>query len=693
MPEHKHTNRLVNETSPYLLQHAHNPVDWYPWGPDALERAKKEDKPILLSIGYSACHWCHVMERESFENEEIARLMNEGFVSIKVDREERPDIDEIYMNAVQMLTGSGGWPLTVFLTPDKRPFFGGTYFPPVDVYGRPGFKTVLNRIHQVFREQRHQVTTNAEALTERIQSFTLIPPSRELISKSLILDAVRELSRSFDAREGGFSPAPKFPPSGAITLLLRHYYATEDKDALRMAELTLDKMASGGMYDHLGGGFHRYSTDERWLVPHFEKMLYDNALLARTYLEAYQLTAKEDYARVARETLEYVLNEMQSAEGGYYSSQDADSEGVEGKFYVWSRAEIDSILQDESEVFCRFYDVTESGNWEGSNILNRPTHIADVARALDIEANELEKKNGDARRRLYTERNRRIKPGLDDKVLTSWNALMIIAMARGYRILGEERFLESARRSARFILDHLVQEGRLLASYREGRARFHAYLDDYAYFIGGLIELYESDFDIAWLGQAHQFAEELDRLFLDQNHGGFFFTGSDHESLLVRTKTGFDGAIPAGNAVAATYLHKLAIYTGEGSFSARAQDTVRAFHSLIQRSPSAFPQMLCAVDFYLSPKREIAVVGSKDSLEKSQAIHRFWRIFSPNAVIAFLDPDWKNRRAVETTVPLLAGKSKSNGKIRFFICENYTCQAPTDKVEEVEAVLKSKRTE
>ncbi len=615
--------------------------------------------------------------------------MNEEFVSIKVDREERPDLDEIYMNAVQMLTGSGGWPLTVFLTPDKQPFFGGTYFPPVDFYGRPGFKTVLNRISQVFREQRSQVMTNAEALTERIQSFTLVPPSGELVSRSLVRDAIRELSQRFDSKEGGFSPAPKFPPSGALSLLLRHHHASEDSDALRMAELTLDKMAAGGMYDHLGGGFHRYSTDERWFVPHFEKMLYDNALLARTYLEAYQVTSKEDYARVARETLEYVLNEMQSPEGGYYSSQDADSEGVEGKFYVWSREEVDQLLEDESEVFCRFYDISDSGNWEGTNVLNRPSSIEDVARDLGIEAKNLATKLGKARRRLYTERERRIRPGLDDKVLTSWNALMIIAMARGYRILGEERFLESARRAARFILDHMIVEGRLLATYREGRARFHAYLDDYAYLIGGLVELYESDFDIAWLDHARNLAEDLERLFWDQNQGGFFFTGADHESLLVRTKTGFDGAIPAGNAVAATYLQKLASYTGEESFSARARETIRAFLSLMQRSPSAFPQMLSAVDYYLSSKREIAVVGREGSEESNQALEQIWRIYSPNAVVAFLDPDGENSQAVESKVPLLNGKSVSDNKTRFYICENYTCQAPTDRFEDVETALRS----
>jgi uncharacterized protein YyaL (SSP411 family) len=421
-------------------------------------------------------------------------------------------------------------------------------------------------------------------------------------------------------------------------------------------------------------------------------MLYDNALLARTYLEAYQVTGKEDYARVARETLEYVLNEMQSPEGGYYSSQDADSEGVEGKFYVWSRDEIGKLLGEEAEAFCRIYDVSDSGNWEGTNVLNRPSSLEDLARDLGIEKKDLQAKLDDGRRRLYEERDRRIKPGLDDKILTSWNALMIIAMARGYRILADDRFLESARRAARFILDHMVDEGRLLATFREGRARFHAYLDDYAYFIGGLVELYESDFDIAWLEHAGSFAEDLERLFWDTNQGGFFFTGTDHESLLVRTKTGFDGAIPAGNGVAATYLHKLSSYTGNESFSSRAQETARAFLSLMQRSPSAFPQMLCAVDYYLSSKPEIAVVGREGTPETSQALMKTWGIYSPNAVVAFLDPDWKNRQAVETRVPLLAGKSSADGNTRFYICDNYTCQAPTDQIEEVTAALRSRPT-
>ena len=408
-------NRLAEETSPYLLQHARNPVDWYAWGEEALQRSRREDKPILLSIGYSACHWCHVMERESFENDEIAALMNESFVCIKVDREERPDIDEIYMSAVQIMTGSGGWPLTVFLTPELEPFYGGTYFPPEDRGGRPGFSTVLREIARVFREDRSRVRETSNALTERIQSLAVVPSSRELMTRSLIHQAARELALRFDSKEGGFSSAPKFPPSGAVSLLLRYHRASRDPDALAMVELTLDKMAAGGMYDHLGGGFHRYSTDAVWLVPHFEKMLYDNALLARAYLEAYQVTGNEDYARVARETLEWVIREMQGDEGGYYSTKDADSEGVEGKFYVWSEEEVRRLLGARSDEFCRTYDVTASGNWEGENILHRPAGFS--SGDVDLEASLRE-----TRSVLLREREKRVHPGLDDKVLTSWNA-------------------------------------------------------------------------------------------------------------------------------------------------------------------------------------------------------------------------------------------------------------------------------
>jgi hypothetical protein len=650
-------------------------VDWYPWGEEALEKSRREDKPILLSIGYSACHWCHVMERESFEDDGIAALMNESFVAIKVDREERPDIDEIYMSAVQLMTGSGGWPLTVFLTPELEPFYGGTYFPPEDRWGRPGFATLLREIARVFREERPRVRETSKALTERIQSLTFLPSSRELMTRSLIHQGARELALRFDSREGGFSPAPKFPPSGAISLLLRYHAASRDPDALAMVELTLDKMAAGGMYDHLGGGFHRYSTDALWLVPHFEKMLYDNALLARAYLEAYQVTGKHDYGRVARETLEWVLREMQGEEGGYYSTQDADSEGVEGKFYVWSEEEVRRLLGARADEFCRSYDVTPSGNWEETNILHRPGGFS--SGDPDLEASLK-----DAREILLREREKRVHPGLDDKVLTSWNGLMILAMARGFRVLGDERFLVSARKAARFLSERMVEGGRLLATYRGGRARLKAYLDDYAFLLGGYVELFESDFDVRWLELANELASQLRELFRDENGAGFFFTGSDHETLISRTKSGYDGAIPSGNAMAATYLLKLSEYTGSRDQAALAAETLRAFHAQMERSPSGFAQMLAAVDHHLGPKRELVVAGRAESPATKEALRRLWGRFAPDLALALLDPEASERMRA---LPLLEGKTTGPDpdKPLFYLCESYSCQAPTDDLEEI----------
>ena len=481
----------------------------------------------------------------------------------------------------------------------------------------------------------------------------------------------------FDPKEGGFSPAPKFPPSGAISLLLRYHLSSRDPDALAMVELTLDKMAAGGMYDHVGGGFHRYSTDAVWLVPHFEKMLYDNALLARAYLEAFQVTKKEDYARVAIETLEWVLREMQGDEGGYYSTQDADSEGVEGKFYVWSEEEVRKLLGDQAEEFCRTYDVTPNGNWEGENILHRPE-------GFSSGDSDLESRLREARALLLHERDKRIHPGLDDKVLTSWNGLMIIAMVRGYRVLGDERFLASARKAARFIEERMEDGGRLLATYRSGRARLKAYLDDYAFLLGGYVELFETDFDPHWLARANALASQLETLFRDETGAGFFFTGSDHEKLLSRTKSGYDGAIPSGNAMAATYLLKLAEHTGSREQEALAADTLRAFHAQMERSPSAFAQMLAAVDHYLGTKRELVVVGKARAEATREALRRLWSRFAPDLALVLLDPD-----APGLATPLVEGKSPGPDpeKPRFYLCESYACQAPTDDLAVIEAAL------
>ena len=675
-PENTHTNRLIDETSPYLLQHAHNPVAWFPWGEEALEKSRDEDKPILLSVGYSACHWCHVMERESFENDEIAALMNEHFVPVKVDREERPDIDEIYMNAVQMMTGSGGWPLTVFLTPQLKPFYGGTYFPPDDRFGRPGFKAVLTELARVYEQERGRIQEASEALTERLQTLSSTTRSAEILTRVVIGRAARELAARFDAREGGFSTAPKFPPSGSLSLLLRHYRTSRDPDDLQMVELTLDKMAAGGMYDQLGGGFHRYSTDERWLVPHFEKMLYDNALLVPVFLEAHQVTGKSEYRRIAHECLEWVLREMQDDTGGYYSTQDADSEGVEGKFYVWSKDEVADLLGDDAQKLCAAYDVTSDGNWEGNNILHLPDGLSTWSAELDK-----------ARRTLLAARDKRIHPGLDDKVLTSWNALMVIAMARGYRVLGDARFLDSARRAVGFIESTLYDGERLLATYRNGHARLNAYLDDYAFLLGGYVELFESDFDTRWLEQATRLATALKSLFLDEHAAGFYFTGKDHEALIARTKTAFDGAIPSGNAMAATYLLKLAEYTGERGLETLAVDTLHTFQTQMERSPSGFAQMLAAVDFYLSEKRELVVVGRADAEAVRSAVSRLWAIYAPNVSIALLDTAGDPPKGI----PLFEGKTPGDAADvpRLYLCENYACQAPTDDVSSVISTLET----
>ncbi len=562
-PSHK-TNRLAGETSPYLLQHASNPVDWYPWGEEAIRRARAEDKPIFLSIGYSACHWCHVMEHESFEDPQIAALMNEHFINIKVDREERPDLDQIYMTAVQAMTGHGGWPMSVFLTPDLKPFYGGTYFPPTDSRGMAGFPRVLLSVHQAWEERRDEIRHSAAEMTEQLQAYGTLPRGSGTLEADLLDNAARAILRNFDPTHGGFGRAPKFPHPMDVKVLLRHHARTGDEYALHAVRHTLDKMARGGIYDHLGGGFARYSTDERWLVPHFEKMLYDNALLASAYLEAYQATREAEFGRVARETMDYVLGRMTDPEGAFYSTEDADSEGVEGKYYVWSLAEIDDVLgADRAKTFSYVYDVTESGNWEHQNILNLPKPIGQAARMLGRDEDELRAELAPDRARLLAVRDRRVPPGKDTKVLVSWNGLMIAALAEGGRILRDARYLDAAGRAAGFILDRMRQaDGRLLHTYKDGRARLDAYLDDYANFLDGLTRLYEATGEPRWIESALELTQVLSDEFSDPAHGGFFYTGHHHEALIARQKDFTDNATPSGNGMAATALVRLGALTG-----------------------------------------------------------------------------------------------------------------------------------
>ncbi|MFB3091975.1 MAG: thioredoxin domain-containing protein, partial [Dehalococcoidia bacterium] len=537
-------NRLIHETSPYLLQHAHNPVDWYPWGEEALEKAKEEDKPILLSIGYSACHWCHVMERESFENVDIAKTMNESFVSIKVDREERPDLDSIYMQAVQALTGQGGWPMTVFLTPQGEPFYGGTYFPPEDRGGMPGFHGVLKAMDEAYRTRRGDVGKATSELVNRLQQTSRIKSNTDLLTRDVLDEAFLHLAAGFDEQNGGFGDAPKFPQPMIYDFLLRYHHSTNNEKALQILNLSLEKMALGGMYDQLGGGFHRYSTDSYWLVPHFEKMLYDNALLSRLYLHAFQATGHDLYLRIVQETLNYVLREMTDEEGGFYSSQDADSEGEEGKFFVWTPKEVEEALgEEDAHIFNAYYDVTSVGNFEGNNILNVPRDAETVTDELDVTPERLEEVLQRGKKALLEVRERRVPPARDDKILTAWNGLMLRSFAEAAAVLQREDYRNAAIANATFITRDLQKEGRLLRTYRDGQAKLKGYLEDYSFLADGLMAVYELTFDQRWLDEARRLVDDMVDLFWEEDEGVFYDTGKDHETLLVRPRELFDNAI------------------------------------------------------------------------------------------------------------------------------------------------------
>ena len=681
MPEER-PNGLVDETSPYLLQHAYNPVQWFPWGTEALDLSRSSDRPILLSVGYSACHWCHVMERESFEDETIAKLMNELFVNIKVDREERPDLDEIYMGAVQAMTGSGGWPMTVFLTPDLRPFYGGTYFPPEDRHGRPGFPTVLGAVAQHYRDQREKVDEQADRLkTLLTQNASLASAPSNLDDASSWWDAAfGQLSEAFDAEHGGFGGAPKFPGSMNLAFLLRHSRRENDAESLRMVELTLRKMARGGMYDQIGGGFHRYSVDERWLVPHFEKMLYDNALLTWVYLEALQMTGDMLYGTVATQTLDYVLREMTRVGGGYYATQDADSEGEEGKFFVWSPEEIERALGEDAALFSRYFGVTQEGNFEGgSSILHVAEELPELARSLGVDETEFERVVESGKVKLFAARQGRVAPARDDKIIVAWNGLMMSAMAQGFNVLGEAAYLNSAREAASFILSELVVEGELMHTWKDGRARFRAFQDDYACLVNGLLDLYEASFEVKWLEAARGLADAMCSRFWDAEHGGFFYTEKGEQDLIVRTKNPFDNATPSGNSIAALALLRLAAFLGESSYSERAVSTLQMLNELVKRSPTACPQMMCALDFLQQHPREVAIVGfPRDRAPFVDAVHAR---FLPNKVVIAWAPD--DETAVGDLIPLLVGKMRSDGGARAYVCANSVCLSPASNVDEL----------
>ena len=684
------TNRLAHESSPYLRQHAHNPVDWYAWGDDALSRARDLDRPIFLSIGYSACHWCHVMEHESFEDPDIGRILNDHFVSIKVDREERPDLDQIYMAFVQRATGHGGWPMSVFLTPDRQPFFGGTYFPPDERYGgqMPSFRRVLESVIDWWQNRRDEVKKSALAVTRELSDLLRLEPQPGDLDPALLRTVTGHLGRAFDSRKGGFGSQPKFPHPTELRLLLRIAQRYDDDQARQMVRLTLDRMAMGGLYDQLGGGFHRYSTDSHWLVPHFEKMLYDNALLSLAYLDAFQATGEPLYREVVEQTLAYVRREMTSPEGPFFSTQDADSEGVEGKFFVWSAAEVESILgSDLSSVFNYVYDVTPEGNWEGHNILHRPKTYEQCARLMKIAEPELRRILDEAKRRLFDVRSQRVWPGRDEKVLTAWNGLMISAFAQAAQVFDKPAYAHTAVAAADFILRTMrMPDGRLYRTWSHGSApKLNGYLEDYAYFLDALVSVYETTFEPRWIESALDIARVMIEQFWDEAEGGFFFTGRDHESLIARTKDPHDNATPSGNAMAVTALLRLVKLTGRADLRDKAERTQRLFRGIMEASAMAAAQMLIAYDFDLGPVQEFAIVGDAQQDEAKRVLRAIRGGFRPHKVVA-LKAAMGDTAAMEKALPLLADKT-AGGAVTTYICENFTCASPLVGATAVEAAL------
>jgi uncharacterized protein YyaL (SSP411 family) len=666
-------NQLANETSPYLLQHANNPVDWRPWSAAALEESKATQKPIFLSIGYSACHWCHVMEHESFENAEIAAFLNEHFISIKVDREERPDLDQVYMSAVQLLTGRGGWPMSVFLTPELKPFFGGTYWPPEPGRGMPGFLQVLRAVEEAWRVRREAALTQSEELTLHIRQMGASTEQVNL-TPDILRNAVELLNREFDPMHGGFGNAPKFPHSMDLQFLLRMWARNPHPQLLHIVEVTLKKMAHGGIYDHLAGGFARYSVDEHWLVPHFEKMLYDNALLMGAYLDAFLVTGNRLYQLIAAETANYLLTSMQDLAGGFHSTEDADSEGEEGKFYVWSKAEILEILGlDAGEAFCDIYGVSEHGNFEGHNILHiakGPEYYAkQKGGSLDAVIDSLPA----SRQKLLEVRNRRIRPGKDDKVLTSWNALAISSLARAGAILGEPKFLTAAQTAANFLLTKMRDaQGGLLHTYRAGVARQHAFLDDYAYLVNALLDLFECDGNERWIESALDLARQMLAQFEDKEKGAFFFAMEGDESLIARQKDAHDQSIPSGNGMAATALVRLATLTGEDDFMRAAQKTLETFSDLLQRRSLAMGQMLIALDWFLGPRQELVLCKGSDDGKNATASRLLAQHFAPLAVRW---PKAADPVALKELQALATGKTAQQ-EPALYLCEGFTCHSP-----------------
>ncbi|MHC1745545.1 MAG: thioredoxin domain-containing protein [Negativicutes bacterium] len=697
MAKIEHTNRLINEKSPYLLQHAHNPIDWYPWGEEAFAKAKAEDKPVFLSVGYSTCHWCHVMEMECFEDEELAQIMNSSFVAIKVDKEERPDIDRVYMGVCQALTGQGGWPLTIIMTPDKNPVFAGTYFPKQSTSKQPGLMQVLMVIREKWTTNRDELLLYGQQVVKTLQSeLQTFEPSE--LKRSWVDDAFAQFCKDFDKDFGGFGMSPKFPAPYNLVFLLYYWKKTGNEQALSMVEKTLSAMRRGGIYDHIGYGFSRYSVDRKWLVPHFEKMLYDNAMLCCLYLDAYQCTEKSDYSQVAEEIIAYVLRVLDDPQGGFYSAEDADSEGREGQFYVWSLEEILQCLgEEQGKIFADFYGVTAKGNFEqDANILHSiDRDVAEYASGRNMSVEKLTQLLRSGRETLFEQREKRIHPFKDDKILTAWNALMIVALAKAARILNQPEYARRAKRCLDFIYEKLFrQDGRLMARYRDGSADYPAYLDDYAYLLWALVEMYEATFAPEHLVKAQHLAEEMQRLFADTKQGGFFFSGTDNEVLITRPKELYDSCIPSGNSVALLAMVRLGRYTGNIDLLQTTERMLQSFAGEVDKFPRFYPGFLLALEQYQAPLSQIIIAGQKNDDVAQAMIAAVGRYYLPTTVVMVNDPS--DSGMVETVLPGILNYKPVNGRPAAYICENYTCQVPySNVVDFIQAIekMQEKRTD
>ncbi|GGJ60003.1 thioredoxin domain-containing protein [Virgibacillus salexigens] len=677
-------NQLQKEKSPYLLQHKDNPVQWYPWGEEAFQLAKKQGKPIFLSIGYSTCHWCHVMAHESFEDAEVASILNDKYIAIKVDREERPDIDSIYMKVCQMMTRHGGWPLSIFMTPDKIPFYAGTYFPKHKKYGMPGFVNILQQLYRKFKQDPEHIDEVTESVEQALKQ-SLGSKSNNRMSKEHINQAFQQLGKSFDFVHGGFGQAPKFPMPQNLLFLLRYAYFSNNSAALKITEKSLQSMGSGGIYDHIGFGFARYATDEQWLIPHFEKMLYDNALLLIAYTEAYQLTQRPYYKNISDQLITFILREMTTKDGAFYSAIDADSEGIEGKYYVWDYQEIIDILGEKlGDIYTRCYDITPEGNFEGKNIPNLiEANIEQLASELKLPEKMIMNKLETARQALFTERQKRVYPHVDDKILTSWNGFMIAAFAKAGKAFQNQNYIATSEKAISFIEDHLIDHGRLMARYRDGDTRYPAYIDDYAFLLWGYIELYEATFKLAYLQQAKQLADQMLALFWDRENGGFYFTGEDSEALIARDKEVYDGAIPSGNSVAAVMLARIGYLTGNTTYLDHVEEMFYTFYEDIERQASASPFFIQSLLLIDKPTKEVVVIGSDTDPKKQAFLQQLQEMFLPDVSVLSLE----NKEQAKGIADFATAYEQINDATTIYICENFACKQPTtDLAEALKAI-------